>query len=310
MRGTQYGAVDRLQQLTRFWNHLPALRAVAEVRHLPTAAEALGVTPSAISRSVKQAEEGLGCELFRRSNRRLEPTRECLELLDALRESMRRIEEATRSLRGETLNGALRIASTGVATYLWVMPALVALQQEHPELRPTIGTNCSELDRRLTCGELDVAFTSHAISFPGVEASRLGKVSASIYCGPEHPLRHAPPERLEGYADQWFVAPPSDPMGLPTDGWPSGVPRQVVLEVDRMQLGYEALLQGPYLAVLPDPIAERVGKGQIASRRLHRLPCRELAPTPVFGITRSSIGMDTAATRVLERVRQLCCPDG
>jgi len=64
--------VERLRDIARFWNWLPAFRAVGETCHLPSAAAALYLSASALSRSLQQLEKSLGRSLFRRTNRRLE----------------------------------------------------------------------------------------------------------------------------------------------------------------------------------------------------------------------------------------------
>ena len=59
--------MEHLRRLYRVWNWLPAFRAVAETEHLPTASEMLGLTPSALSRAIKQLEDEL-VELLLRCN--------------------------------------------------------------------------------------------------------------------------------------------------------------------------------------------------------------------------------------------------
>ncbi len=59
--------MERLRRVASFWNWLPAFRAVAETEHLPTAAEALFVSPSALSRAIRLLEKDVGQPLFRRT---------------------------------------------------------------------------------------------------------------------------------------------------------------------------------------------------------------------------------------------------
>ena len=86
-------AVDRALRLTRFWNWLPAFRAVAETEHLPTAARLLHVSPSALSRTVRQLEDAFGQALFVRRNRALHLTPAGREALAAVREAMRGLDD-------------------------------------------------------------------------------------------------------------------------------------------------------------------------------------------------------------------------
>lgn len=51
-----------VHRVRTIWSWLPAFRAVAEVEHLPTAAQELGIVPSSLSRTVKQIEDELGLQ--------------------------------------------------------------------------------------------------------------------------------------------------------------------------------------------------------------------------------------------------------
>src|SRR5512134_1939070 len=58
-------------KLFALWNWLPAFHVVAKSQHLPTASRQLHVSVSALSRTIKQLEAALGCELFERERRGL-----------------------------------------------------------------------------------------------------------------------------------------------------------------------------------------------------------------------------------------------
>ena len=93
---------------------------VAETKLLNNAAERLGVSPSAVSQSLKRLEENLGTELFLRDCRPLKPTpagrkllregRPLLEAADALSDDFRTMSLDAVSLRlglGEVVNGTI-----------------------------------------------------------------------------------------------------------------------------------------------------------------------------------------------------------
>lgn len=73
---------------------LGALRVFEAVaRHLSfsLAAEALSVTPAAVSQQIKTLENYIEVQLFRRAGRRIELTAEGLELLPAVRQGLDRL---------------------------------------------------------------------------------------------------------------------------------------------------------------------------------------------------------------------------
>jgi DNA-binding transcriptional LysR family regulator len=289
--------MERLRTLTRFWNWLPAFRAVGETSHLPTAAQALQLSPSSLSRSLKQLESCLGCQLFRRANRRLELTQEGERLLAALRDAMRTVHEATVEIQGRLLWGTLHVLSGGVATSAWVLPALLELREQHPELTPELSTDSTDVVPRLLKGQLDIAFTSDHLTHPKLRTETLGVLHAGVYCGPPHPLHARPEVTLDDVLASDFVAPPPTVIGTPHDGWPESLERRVVARVDRMRLGAEACLAAPVLAVLPDLVAEQFGRGE-----LRRLPLDVVSGAPVYAVLRPPIGQVTGAEVLLEAV--------
>ena len=62
--------MKRALRVASVWNWLPVYRAVGELGGLRTAAEAIGVSASAVSRTLKLVEDHLGHELFDRNGLR------------------------------------------------------------------------------------------------------------------------------------------------------------------------------------------------------------------------------------------------
>jgi DNA-binding transcriptional LysR family regulator len=78
----------------RLWPWIPTFRAVAEREHLSQAARALGVSPSAVSRTIGLLEQEVGQPLFARVGRRVELNAAGRHLLLAVRSATREVEEA------------------------------------------------------------------------------------------------------------------------------------------------------------------------------------------------------------------------
>src|SRR5215217_4851914 len=93
------------QRIRSVWPWLPAFRAVAETEHLPTAANELGVVPSSLSRSIKLLEDELGMALFERANKALVLNTAGRELLAAVREAMRLLDDALGRAASDELRG-------------------------------------------------------------------------------------------------------------------------------------------------------------------------------------------------------------
>jgi LysR family glycine cleavage system transcriptional activator len=108
---------------------LRAFEAAARHLHFTRAAEELHLTPTAISHQVRQLEEILGVELFRRYPRpvRLSPAGE--KLFPVLRDSLDRIAAAIGQLSDDQ-NGPLRLSVTMAFASRWLMPRLLQLREQ------------------------------------------------------------------------------------------------------------------------------------------------------------------------------------
>ncbi|WP_162933064.1 LysR family transcriptional regulator [Roseovarius sp. EL26] len=102
--------------------HLKMIRAIAEHGRVTDAAEALGVTPSALSHRIKEAERRLDVVLFTRMHKRLRmtPAADYLaETADRILSEMDRAEQDVRRMdRG--VEHVVRIAVEAYSSYHWL----------------------------------------------------------------------------------------------------------------------------------------------------------------------------------------------
>ncbi len=293
--------MERLRRVARFWNWLPAFRAVAENEHLPTAAGALFVSAPGLSRAIRSLEKDLHVTLFRRTGRRIELNEDGRRFLNAVRDAMRVVHEATQQLNGAELDGEVRIASAGALTTVLLVPATMSLRKRHPGLVPVLITApLSELRTRLLRGDLDVAFHTGPIDHEGLESRLLGRGTSSVYAGPGHPLHGRRRSALADVLRHPFVAPPPEASGRAVDGWPMDVTRVVALRVDQLRIGLEVCARGELLAVLPDVLV----RSHPLAQTLRKLPGPAFEPTLLFASHRPSIGLRTRAEVIVAAVRR------
>ena len=105
--------MERLARLYQLWSWLPHFRAIGETEHLPTVSKALGLSPSALSRALKQLEAAVGRTLFIRDGRTIRLNQDGEVLLRAVRLGLRGIDDAMTSLNRETAPIWLRIHRGG-----------------------------------------------------------------------------------------------------------------------------------------------------------------------------------------------------
>lgn len=117
--------------------------AIANHRSFRAAALELGVTPSAISHSVKSFEHRLGVRLFNRTTRSVSLTEAGERLAAKLRPAMSSITEAlreTNDLRGVPA-GTVRINASDVAIRMLLLPILARFRRNYPQVHLDIVTD-------------------------------------------------------------------------------------------------------------------------------------------------------------------------
>lgn len=147
---------------------LRALRALLAIERHGTfaqAADALGLTQSAVSLYVKALEEQFRAQLIDRSRRRptlteagrmaLERARILIDVYDAIPGEI---------AAGPGLSGRLRLGAIQTALAGRLPAALGRLKAQHPHLRVSVASGLSaELAVRLNAGDFDAAITSEPV---------------------------------------------------------------------------------------------------------------------------------------------------
>jgi DNA-binding transcriptional LysR family regulator len=293
--------VDLPRLLPAIWNWLPAFRAVAETQHLPTASKLLNVTPGALSRSIRQLEDAVGHELFNRAGRNLVLNTAGARLLVAINEATSTIGGALASITREPLSGPVRISTLGVMTNEFVLPAVLRLKRMQPQLIPILENHHQrQANELLVRGHLDVAFYYDALAHDGLTIELLGTAGAHVYCGEGHPLFEQVDPTLEQMLSHPFSAPQVGDNGLPMDGWPVDVPRQIGMRITLLTTNLEVCLSGQLLTVLPDVVAKR----HLEAKALRKLPFELIRPIELFAARRDGDAEGTSASAIISAVRE------
>ncbi|MGK9166919.1 LysR family transcriptional regulator [Inquilinus limosus] len=113
---------------------LKAFAAVAEAASFSRAARHLGVSPSALSQTLRGLEERLGVRLLNRTTRSVGPTEAGERLLDRLRPLFAEFDQAVQEVNRfrDTPAGRLRINVPRLAASHFVGPMLGRFHKEHP----------------------------------------------------------------------------------------------------------------------------------------------------------------------------------
>lgn len=132
--------------------------ALLEARSFKVAAERLGVTQSALTKSLQRLERQLSCRLFDRTTRSVVPT-------SAAEQLRRRAEEALRGLDAFAEAAVLvasggeatvRVGAIALSTESIVTPALVRLSKTHPQVQVELVVGSADVYGDLAAGRCDV----------------------------------------------------------------------------------------------------------------------------------------------------------
>jgi DNA-binding transcriptional LysR family regulator len=164
--------------------------AVAEREHLTQAAEAVHLTPSAVSSAIKNLEGFYGVELFHRVGRRIELTATGRTFLIEAKSILARVRAAELLLSelGGLQRGNLGVgASQTIASY-WLPPVLMAFRRDYPGIRIdlTIG-NTRTVAEAVLEGQADVGLVEGEVEAPALSSFVIAQDALVVVVGAHHP---------------------------------------------------------------------------------------------------------------------------
>jgi LysR family transcriptional regulator, glycine cleavage system transcriptional activator len=169
---------------------LRVFAAVAQQLSVSRAADALGVTASAVSMQLKSLEDYLQLPLLRRRGRNLVLTPEGERLLPRVERGLRELEEAIDGARGDRCEGQISVTTLASFMQQWLMPRLPDFQSRHPKLELTVHTSAEAVDLRQS--RLQAAIRMGRGHWPGLHAEKLLDEWLVLVCAPALLARHGP----------------------------------------------------------------------------------------------------------------------
>lgn len=164
---------------------------VAEREHLTRAAEAIGLTPSAVSSAIKNLEQFYNVELFHRVGRNIELTQAGRTFLGEAKATLARVRNAELILAemGGLTRGEITIcASQTIASY-WLPPILMQFKTLYPgvSINLDIG-NTKTVTEAVLEGGAEVGFIEGAINEPALFVQPVVSDKLLVVTGPAHPF--------------------------------------------------------------------------------------------------------------------------
>src|ERR1700676_5328447 len=120
---------------------LRVFEAVATHLSFSAAADALNVTPAAVSQQIKALEGYIQVPLFRRNGRRVEITDEGLELLPAVRAGLEKLESAMQQIKHHRRAGPLQVTTLSSFLQIWLLPRIRPFRRKYPTIHLRLHTS-------------------------------------------------------------------------------------------------------------------------------------------------------------------------
>jgi DNA-binding transcriptional LysR family regulator len=244
------------------FDELAAFAAVARERSFTRAGAKLGVSPSALSQTIKGLEERLGLRLLTRTTRSVAPTEAGERLLRTVAPRFEEIEQALVALSEmrERPAGTIRITAGEHAARSVLQPGLAKLLPDFPDIRVEIAVDYGLVD--IVAEGFDAGVRLGEQVAKDMIALRIGPdMRMAVVGSPAYFQKHPRPSTPQDLTDHNCIN-----MRLPTYGglfpWEfekNGrevkvrVDGQLVFNTIRQRL--DSALQGLGLAYMPEDVA-------------------------------------------------------
>lgn len=189
---------------------LALLVALIEQPSMTVAAEQLGLTQSALSHRLREAERRLDVRLFYRDGRRLRPTEAGERLTLTARRLLAELaaaEAAAMGRKGSARQAVVRITQGLYSATAW-FPDFVALAAEQAgDLRPVLaGEAGGDPLRALLSGEIDLALMPGEAEAAGIDRRLVFEDQLVAVLPRGHALAQKPYLEADDFADRTFLA--------------------------------------------------------------------------------------------------------
>lgn len=169
----------------------------AELGSFTAAANAMGLTPAAVSRGVGRLEDRLGLKLFRRTTRSMQLTDDGRTYFEQCRTAIAQIDAAEKSLTGQQTQarGLLRISAPSTYGHYRLLPRLADFKRRYPQIELDINISNRNID--FVEEGYDVAIRLGTPPDSRLIARKLEDARLGVYAAPAYLMQHGTPTSLD-----------------------------------------------------------------------------------------------------------------
>ncbi len=256
-------------------NWLRAFEAAARHLSFTDAGEELGVTQAAVSQQVRQLEDWLGTQLFKRLPRALALTDAGIAYLPIVQDGIERIDLGTTEIFGRPEGRPVTLRASTTLAVLWLGPQLARFRLEHPEVAVRVTTLYAPVD--FGQDGVDIEIRYGAGTWPGVKAHRLFEESffpvASLgYLSASGPLRT--PADLPGHRLVHVIGEREGWGGYLRLAGVSGMDPSDGMQCDSLVVALNAAAAGAGIALATSPVCDAMIGTSLIELFARRWPAR------------------------------------
>ena len=176
-------------------NALRTFEAVASRLSFSKGAEALHVTPAAVSSQIRTLEERLNQKLFHRQGRNITLTPAGRRLLPGVQRGLQEMRQALRLIEQDKSEGVLNVSTMPSFMQRWLAHRLAEFYQAHPEIDLRINVSNAVVDFAST--DFHVAIRFGPGRWTGLRSVKLMDDWIVPVCAPELLEKSGPMEKVE-----------------------------------------------------------------------------------------------------------------
>ena len=189
--------------------HLRMLQAMARTGSVTRAAAMLGLTQSALSHQIREAERRLGLDLFVQRDKRMQLTPLALTLSEEAGRILAQLERLEKQIARDrgVMRHIVRIGCGAYSGYRWLPRFLKVFQQQAPDIDIEVVADATQRPlQALQDRDIDVAVTSGAPDKSTTRSLRLFRDELVLIMAPDHPLVGKEVIVAQDLSDQVYIS--------------------------------------------------------------------------------------------------------
>lgn len=282
---------------------LRAFVLVADKGSFVAAAETLALSQPALSHSIQQLEEQIGCALFHRTTRSVKLTGLGMSFLPTARHLLQQVDASISDIQEAAARKSGRVVVACLPSVAFrLMPAVIAGEAARLGLRVVVrDVNLTTITRQVLDGQADLGIGSFEIAAPALDGMVIGRDRFYAALQRSHPLAARAELRWADLEGQPFIAMTVE-HGIrnliDNTITPHGVHLSIGSEVSNLVTLYGLLEQGVGVTALPG-LALPPGEHPLLAYRPLIEPVLERTIRVVW---RHGIGLSPAAHSIIKAI--------